>query len=350
MDATPSIDTSTARAAEAPVGAARRRRRHPASAPALVLAFARHLTGHLDAEPLRRIADSARPEDFWEALESFTDSITGSEWRRISRELHWVREVNREMERLQDRSPWRRALAARHIGLLAVPGTRAPLRRVMAKGPGLVTLTAALALARRRDGPALQWLLANPRATATRGRQQLVALILRFGPTAAEHLLRWIDEIPQESAIFFAAVEAIGALGEERARPPLETLLRGGPLEARVAAARSLGRLASPVSVPALMLALEDPAWQVQAQVASALGRIGDPIAVPELAARAADPSWWVRRNAAYALARHGAEGRATLEKLAATSPDRYAAEMAVEVHDALAVDDEGIEEALGAD
>jgi HEAT repeat protein len=296
------------------------------------LAFARYLTGAIGRDELRHNVERARPEAFWAALEAFTDNIGGDEWRIISRRLLGLLEVEREASRLRHPSPWRRALAARHLGLLDARATRAPLREAMSRGPALVTFSAALSLARMSDREGLRWLLDHPGATARRSRRQLVGLLKRFGPEMVHELRRSLEGWSAEAPIHLAAVEVIGLWGDRLSLPHLTSLLRSGGLEGRVAAARALGRIGSRTSLPDLLVALEDPAWHVRAQAAHALGAITDPETVPRLAARVRDMAWWVRRHAAYALARQGEEGRRALEALAGQAEDAFAAEMAREV------------------
>jgi hypothetical protein len=307
----------------------------------LALEFARFLTGACDADAVRRAANAVRPEVFWAALEAFTDNIRGEEWRRLSRELRPVPAVRRERSRLRSRSAWVRALAARHLGFVHAEGVRAPLREVMARGPELVTLTAALALARLHDHEALTWLLAHPAATRDRARHQLVALLKRFSPEALVLLRQAVaSEAPREP-IHLATIEVLGLWRDRRALPVLRRLLAAAPAEGRIASARALGRIGSPRSAVALIAALRDPVWQVRAQAALALGELGAPAAIAALVAAVRDPSWWVRRHSAYALARLGPAGVAALRRVAAGDRDRYACEIAQEALQVLAWDEE---------
>jgi len=304
----------------------------PAEAERLGLAFARFITGGDDGVALRRAAREARPEGFWRALEAFTDNIAGEEWRRVSRELLTLPEVMRERRRLRHPSVWRRALAARHLGLLDFQTMHKPLRAAMRRGPALVTFIAALALARLRDRRALRWLLENPHATAMRGRRQLVALLKRFGRRSLDLPRDAVAGWDVEAPIHLAAVEVLGLWRDRESVPRLEALLENGAPEARVAAARALGGIGEHSALPALLAALDDDAWQVRGQAAQALGRIPDAHSIRPLVARVRDVTWWVRRHAAYALALHGEGGRTALEALARQFTDLFAAEMAGEV------------------
>jgi HEAT repeat protein len=294
--------------------------------------FARLLGGHADPARMRKLAVRVHTDAFWQAVESFSDNVAGRDWAEVSRHLLDLPEVRAETARLRHPAAWRRALAARHLGLLHATAARDDLRRVMARGPRLVTLTAALALARMHDLGALDWLLEHPYLTATFGRYQLIALIQRFGPDARASVREAVEGWEVASPIHVAAIEALGAWRDTGATKVLRRILAGGSLEARVAAARALGRIGGYQANESLIAALDDYSWQVRAQAARSLGRVGAPEAVARLAARLGDSAWWVRRNAAYALAEAGETGHVALETVVASSSDPFAVEMAEEV------------------
>ena len=310
-------------------------------AQALALEFAGFLSGRSDERALLKAAAPAHPDVFWTALELFADNIGGGEWQHLSHALYDLPHVRREQRRLGLASVWRRAAAARHLGLLDAPGIRMPLMRAMMRGPVLVTLTAALALARVKERGALRWLLLNPHATGSRSRYQLAALIKRFGPGAAPQLRRALREGRGESPIGLATIEALGLWKDHRSRGRLEALLLAGGTETRIAAARALGGIGDPRSGAALSEALSDASWPVRAQAARALSQLGIPVAIQRLIAAMEDPGWWVRRNAGYALATMGQPGEQALHWVRHQSRDRYAQEMAAEVLQAIEWDRE---------
>jgi HEAT repeat protein len=291
-----------------------------------------HVRGEASADAVFRAARVVESGSFWAALERLAVGLTRRERRRLSAALEKNPHARAERQRLRDESPWRRELAARRLGLLGSRATRAALHRAMRRGPEVVTLAAGMALARDRDLSALRWLLRRPASLAHRPRPALRALLAAFGrrglPEIAAGLERGIGFPPFE----LAAVDVIGRGRYRGARDKLERLLASGTLDERVAAARALGELRAEECATALVAALQDEAWPVRAQAARGLGRAGAPIAVEELAVRLTDASWWVRRHAAYALAELGTEGRDTLHRLASTSSDPYARDMAREV------------------
>src|SRR5262249_23596485 len=128
-------------------------------------AFERLLAGAILDEDLLQIVNGARPDAFWAALEAFWDGSTAEEWQTLARPLLAAPGGKREMGRPHSFSSWRRALAARRVGLLEAPEMCEPLRKALARGPERVTIQAALALSRLRDLPGLAWLLQHPHAT-----------------------------------------------------------------------------------------------------------------------------------------------------------------------------------------
>jgi HEAT repeat protein len=305
-------------------------------ASALALEFARFLQNDARRGELRTHAAAASREVLWGALDAFSNNIEGEEWRVLSRELADLPGVTREIGMLGHRAAWRRALAARHLGLIHAYDSIPRLRHAMEGGPTSVTLAAALALARLEHLPALEWLLEHSTATSDCGRYQLVALLKRFGTggnTALRHAL-FAETI--ETPIQLAAIELLGLRRDLHARRRLEDLLLAESVETRIAVTRALGRIGAARSLPALQDALGDPAWQVRAQASRALGELNVKFSAPRLAPLLRDPSWWVRRNSAYALADLGRAGRATLARLAREDTDPFARDMAREVLQAL--------------
>ena len=319
----------------------RRDARRTAESHALALQFARLLTDKLHVDALRAIAERAKPDVFWAALETFADSVSGEEWANLSDALGGLEHIARERRRLATGRTWPRALAARHLGLIDAPENREPLRRAMTAGPSTVTLMAALALARIHDHAALVWLLDHAESLSPLSRHQLVALFKRFGRESLPTLRFGLAAADFERPSGLAAVDVLGLWRDGESREPLEALLAEGGLEVRIAAARALGSLAAPESALPLCTSLADPAWQVRAQAARALGGHDGPATIAALVPCLRDVSWWVRRNAAYALGSLGAPGAAQLQVIAALDADPYARGAASEVLQALEWDRE---------
>lgn len=294
--------------------------------------LARALSGAGDAQSVADAAAGTVPDAFWTAVERLAESVDRESWATLTPGIARLNVVRRERARLRHVSPWARALAARRVGLLHDRESVPDLRRVMARGPRLATLAAALALARIGDREALAWLLENPQATAGFGRHQLVALLKRFGKDGVALLGDAVRRWEVEAPIHLAAIEVLGVSAEATALDQLLRLLKEGRPEARVAAARALGGLGDDSAGPTLVEALDDYAWAVRAQAARSLGKLRWAEAAPRLAARLGDKVWWVRHHAGYALAALGSDGRRTLEAVARSGRDRFATDMAEEV------------------
>jgi HEAT repeat protein len=266
-------------------------------------------------------------ELFWTALENAT--LERPLPARAVRALRANPHVRAERRALRDDSPWRRELAARRLGLVPLDAARRALRRALARGPEIVTQSAALALARQRDGAALGWILRHPGSFARRTPRARFELLRAFGRGAHPRLLAALDRGIADAALERAVIDALGAGGCHAAAPTIARRIQGAQVELRIAAARALGRIEARETALALLAALSDPEWMVRAQAARSLGRCGGPEAVGPLGARLEDSAWWVRHHAAHALARLGDAGRAELARIATRSSDRYAREMA---------------------
>lgn len=289
-----------------------------------------------DSTGLPRLARAMDPADLWATLESLGDWLDPVSWSCVSEVLAELEVTGQEREHLKRGSPWRRALAAKRLGLLRDRAAIEPLRAAMAKGPAPVTFAAAVALARLRDLEALRWLLDHPDATSGRRRFQLVSLLSRFGPDAVPLLHEALRGWEPTAPIHLAAIEALGLWRGQVSVPLLLEELGSGSLEARVAAARALGSLADPSAAGPLVTALDDPAWPVRAQAARALGILRSGEALRGLVRRLRDEEWWVRRHASLALAELGEPGREALQA-AAREEDSPGHDMAAEVLEALA-------------
>jgi HEAT repeat protein len=201
----------------------------------------------------------------------------------------------------------------------------------MVAGPPLVSLAAAGALGRARDGAALRWMLAHPQAFGHRSPRALGAALQSFGRGATPLLLAAIERGLADPVMERAVLDALGLAHCAAVVPVAAARLEHPWRDVRVAAARALGRLGAADRSVDLVIALRDPEWQVRAQAAHALGLVGAVGAIPALRAALRDRAWWVRRHSAYALARLGEAGLSALREAAASDSDRYARDVAAE-------------------
>ena len=311
----------------------RRRRRHDRREGRSLLILMR---GTLRDEPwtsrMTRAAVRARAATFWAVVERLSLGPYRGRLRRLATTLATNPHVVAERKRLRDDSPWRRELAARRLGLLPCRSSSRLLRRALRRGPEPVTLAAAHALARARDLRALRWLLAHPEKLSRRTRRSWASLLTAFRRAGLPEIAAAFERGITHPTLELAAIDVLGKGGYRGARERLEHYLDSGTLEQRVTSARALGLLGAQECGTSLLAALEDEAWQVRAQAARALGRVRATIAIEAIAARLTDSSWWVRHHAAYALGALGPDGHEALERIARTSSDPYARDMAREV------------------
>ena len=294
-------------------------------------ALIRFLADEAETGPLRAAVARVTSGCFWTALESTSLRVRYVRWLRLSRALESNPFTRQERRALRDESPWRRALAARRLGLLRSERSRRALRKAMRRGPEVVTLAAASSLARYRDRGALRWLLRHPAALAHRPANSLVGALRAFGKAALPELAAALDAGFDSQRLERAVIEVIGIGRYRPARAALEIRAASGDADLRVAAVRALGRIQAIESGMALLAALEDETWQVRAQAAKALGAVRATVAIPALSKHLCDSSWWVRHHAAYGLRDLGHEGQAALRRIVASSDDPYARDMASE-------------------
>jgi len=294
------------------------------------------MRGTLGGEPwgdrMKRTAARTDAATFWAAIERLSLGPYRRGLRRLAVTLDRNPHVATERTRLQDDSPWRRELAARRLGLLPCKGTTPLLRRAMRRGPESVRLAAAHALARARDLAALRWLLAHPDKLARRSRRAWADLLVAFRRRGLPEIAAAFERGMTHPTLELAAIDVLGRGGYRGARDRMERYLSEGTLEQRVAAARALGHLHAVECGTSLIVALGDESWQVRAQASRALGRVKSVVAIDALAVCLTDRSWWVRHHAAYALGGLGQDGQEALRRVAQTSSDPYARDMAREV------------------
>jgi HEAT repeat protein len=149
---------------------------------------------------------------------------------------------------------------------------------------------------------------------------------------AALPVVRALLTAPETRAkVSRAALEAAGRLDLRALAPAVLPYIEDPNPELRAAALQCVPRLhaSSPALADAITRASEGPLEFVRVQATHALSSLEPARALPTLWNRLEDASWWVRRAAAEALAALGPLGRAELERVVESHPDKYARQMA---------------------
>jgi HEAT repeat protein len=137
---------------------------------------------------------------------------------------------------------------------------------------------------------------------------------------ATHDLVRLAGSATQHFMVRYAAVEALGHIGQASARDIiLRALLNDRSLLVRTAAGEAVGSLGGPNAIEFLARAiLIDPEWRVRRSAVESCGLLGNTAATQSLIRAADDPHFRVRMAVAQAIGEIGDElGRHALEGLA---------------------------------
>jgi HEAT repeat protein len=123
--------------------------------------------------------------------------------------------------------------------------------------------------------------------------------------TDAPQVLRLLEQAvgaKDDFVVRWAAVEALGWLGDDEALPTLQEALHDQHFTVKLAAIRALQEIGAATAMWSLMGCLKDNNPLVREKAAEALGRIGDDEAAPQLTEILQDDEPFVRRAAAESL------------------------------------------------
>jgi HEAT repeat protein len=170
--------------------------------------------------------------------------------------------------------------------------------RHLAWGLVAVLLVPAPSLAQggKADVPFLAQVLAGGKDTAAR-----MEAARRLGdskdPKALEPLVKAVQD--ENKSVRWAALEALGDLGDRRALPTiLQYLKKKEPYNwGRRVAANALGNLKGPGAVEALIELLKEDDPYVRRNAAMALGKLKDERAIPPLIELLKDGNEWLRKS-----------------------------------------------------
>lgn len=199
------------------------------------------------------------------------------------------------------------------------PGTRSAVLSVLARTPD-------------REAVARQYIIFS-RGLAGFVRDRALDALRTFGDAFIEPVIALLDD--EDEDVRAAAVQVASLIGDPRAVPGTIRLLKDPDWWVRIAAADMLGHMKDARAVEPLVLALADS--EVKWAAIEALGRIGDPRALNALGKMLADPLPDVRIEVMLALPhfQHPSIPQ-ILTKIAGTDPDRNVRQKAIDVLDGM--------------
>ncbi|HWI66229.1 MAG TPA: HEAT repeat domain-containing protein [Symbiobacteriaceae bacterium] len=263
-----------------------------------------------DLEPLDllrqvRRADRLLVEDL---LLEYAAKFASDMRQRMAPLFQGIGAVARNRRRTRSWFWWRRADAARRLGLMAEEQISRSLRLLLQDRQAEVRIAAARALIELGSSQWLDdviWRLNEP---DTVSRLRVADVVLEAGAAAVPGLIRFVrQEANPRSAV--VAIDMLGDLRAVEAEPVIMAAAGSEYVELRAAACRALGRLETPEALELLCSALQDRAWEVRNQAVRALGAIGDAQAAPFIVPMLHHDEIWGVYRSALALAAMPPEG-----------------------------------------
>jgi hypothetical protein len=270
---------------------------------------------------LRTARDLRLFDDFLAGELKKADRETFLALRHVSRSLGVTDHLHRQLG--QSRSLWKRALAARGLGLLRERDARDKIAGLLEARDPTVVMVAGYACASLQDPTLVMPVLRAVYGKTSITLHGMADMLSRFGPgicpTVHEVLASVVEQhtdfknyspvssgclVDQEDVS--AQVILIDLLGFFRYRAASTTLLSLLDLtpqeEVQAHVIKALVRTGSRGAAARLTALLSHPNWVVRSQAALALGTLGTPDALPQLTALLEDEDHWVRAHARSAV------------------------------------------------
>ena len=270
--------------------------REPDALPALQRAPSRHraVIGELTLNGIR-------------ALSGAPVARAGAMLRALRFEVDW-------RDDLKDRRWWRRAAAARAIGLVSANGAFEQLVDALDDSHEEVRAAAVDALGRLGDPRAIAPLIDRLPDQSRNQRVRVVDALRQLGQSAGDALLTFVRERPERLPL---VADVLAGSAGTAAVEDLKAWCGHASPAIRSAAMSSLGTVGlDDQSYYYALRGLTDEDTGVRAMAARALGRSGRADAAEYLAERLAD-EWSVAAHSARALARLSTAGRDALQRRA---------------------------------
>ncbi|HMI32051.1 MAG TPA: HEAT repeat domain-containing protein, partial [Candidatus Limnocylindrales bacterium] len=211
----------------------------------------------------------------------------------------------------RDRSPARRAAAARALGLIQERASVPALTGALADPSAMVRREAAFALGLMGDSLAVRVVALRWEGELDPGAREAMVTALGYmgAQAAAPSIVRALDAKREPER--WAAALAAARIKSRSLISPLTAHAEDPRTEMRWRVAYALGRIQDRAGSPALRNLARDKTEQVRMFAARSLGEIADSASADILAGLLRDSAWRVRVNAAQALGVLGARGKA---------------------------------------
>jgi HEAT repeat protein len=239
-------------------------------------------------------------------LVSPMQALSGELVDRAATALERLRLVDGWIRALSDRRWWRRAGAARALGLARSGRATDALVAALEDDHLEVRAAAVEALGRIADPAVIPILIAQFRDAARYQRVRVIEALREFGATAAAALVRYGRDTPADRAL---TAEVLGWIGSGTALGTLLVWCGDDDPATRAAALRAVGSIGVDDRAYYFALrALDDATPEVRAMAARALGRSRRTDALPYLAG-CLDDEWIAAAHAARAVQQLGPPG-----------------------------------------
>ena len=207
---------------------------------------------------------------------------------------------------LRDRRWWRRAEAARALGLARAPRGQEALVAALADEHSEVRAAAVEALGRLGNADVLPLLIAQLRDSARHQRVRVIEALRGFGAEAAQALAQYGEDTPDDRPLI---ADVLGWIGSGAALDVLLGWCDDPNPETRAAAWRAIGTIGvGDRTFYYALRAIGDDVPEVRAMAARALGRSRRADALPYLAPLL-DDVWIAAAHAARAVQQFGTHG-----------------------------------------
>jgi hypothetical protein len=258
-------------------------------------------------------------------LIDFSRDLTGESFERLTYFFHALSMTDDELKRLKSRSWWIRAEAANTLGRLRGENAIAPLSRALQDSNPDVRLEAMKALVVLAGVKALRTIFSISHDLSRWTAIELSIIVRGYENAAVPYLIEALRGKDQSVVVF--CIEMLAEIGFVAAVEPfmlLAELDQDPEVQAKVLEA--LGRLGDVRAKEVLKGFLGHNVVSVRLKAIEALGRVGGEEIIRIIAPRLASPVFEEQLVTARALAATGAQGIAALRHSEANSDDSTAA------------------------